>query len=139
MRIDFIFSYWIFFWYVLYIFGLFTQYNPKFAIITGLIENMVILLFMFFYNTSIKLIILFAVMSTILKLIPLYTIWNSKIKSADIGFSFLLFFIYLFWTHIHNLKFSDFLKRTSNLIIHNKNTLPGMQFLDRLQRPKTLV
>ena len=132
MRLDFIFSYWIFFWYILYIFGLFARYNPKFAIIAGLFENIIIVLLMVFYQTSIKLIILFAIMSVILKIIPLYTLWNEKIKSGDIGFTFLLFFAYLFWTSINNLKIGDFLKRSKGLILHNKNTLPGMQFLDRI-------
>jgi hypothetical protein len=132
MRLDFIFSYWIFFWYLLYIFGLVRKYNPKFAIICGLIENAFIISLMFYYQTSTKLIILFVIMSMILKIIPLYTLWNKKIKNADIGFSFLLFFIYLFWTFINNQKMDDFVARTKDLIIYNKNTLPGMQFLEKI-------
>jgi len=132
MRIDFIFSYWIFFWYILYIFGLLTRYNPKFAIICGLIENVGLVMLMVYYNTHVKLIILFAIMSLLLKIIPLYTLWNEKIKLGDIGFTFLLFFVYLFWAHMHNLNTTDFVKRTQSLILHNENTLPGMQFLDRI-------
>lgn len=131
MRVDFIFSYWIFFWYLLYIFGLVTQYNPKFAIICGLIENIIILGLMFFYNTSKKLIFLFTSMSILLKIIPLYTLWTTKIKWVDIKITFLLFFIYLFWTYSHNQKYNDFIKKTKDLILYNKNTLPGMIFLEK--------
>lgn len=131
MRLDFIFSYWIFFWYLLYLFGLVTQYNPKFAIVCGLIENILILFFMLYFHTRIKLILLFIIMSILLKIIPLYTLWNTKIKWHDIQMTFLLFFIYLFWTYINNQKYNDFMKRTQELIIHNKNTLPGMRFLEK--------
>ena len=83
-RIDFIFSYWIFAWYLLYIFKIVDAYNPKFAIIAGLIENLCILLMMIYYNTKIKLVILFVIMMIILKIIPIYTIWNKNIQSKDI-------------------------------------------------------
>lgn len=132
MRLDFIFSYWIFFWYLLYIFGLVTQYNPKFAIICGLIENIMIIFLMFYFHTSMKLIILFTIMSIVLKIVPLYTLWKTKIKWIDIKMTFLLFFVYLFWTYIHNQKYNDFMKRTKELIMENKNTLPGMQLLDKI-------
>lgn len=137
MRIDFIFSYWIFCWYVLHIFGIITKYNPKFAIICGLIENMFIVLLMLLYNTKTKLVLLFIAMSVILKVIPLYTIWNTKINMNDIFMTFLLLVIYFFWTYMHNKTYLDFVKGTEDLVMHNKNTLPGMIFLDKiLIKPK---
>lgn len=131
MRVDFIFSYWIFVWYLLYLFGFVTQYNPKFAILFGLIENIIILCLMFYFHTHTKLIILFIIMSIILKIIPLYTLWTTKITWTDIKITFLLFFVYLFWSYIHNQKYNDFMNRTKELILENKNTLPGMQFLEK--------
>lgn len=132
MRIDFIFSYWIFFWYLLYISGIIINYNPKFAIICGLIENMFIVLLMFLYNTKVKLVILFITMSIILKVIPLYTIWKTKINMNDIFMTFLLFIIYLLWVSSHNKTYLDLKKGTEDLVIHNKNTLPGMMFLQKI-------
>lgn len=38
MRLDYVFSYWIFAWYLLYIAKI-TKYNPKFVLILGIIEN----------------------------------------------------------------------------------------------------
>jgi len=87
---------------------------------------------MLFYNTKIKLVILFIIMSIILKVIPLYTIWNTKINMNDIKITFLLLVIYFFWTYFHNKTYLDFKKRTEDLIIHNKNTLPGMMFLEKI-------
>lgn len=132
LRIDFIFSYWIFFWYLLYITGLITKYNPKFAIICGLIENMFIVLLMLVYNTKIKLLILFIIMSIILKIIPLYTIWKTNINMNDIFMTFLLFIIYLLWVSSYNKTYLDLKKGTEDLVIHNKNTLPGMMFLEKI-------
>jgi len=131
MRIDYIFSYWIFFWYLLYVFGL-VEYNPKFAIFCGIIENLIIITLMFLYNTKKKLILLFAIMFVLLKIIPLYTIWKSKIRNIDIIFTFALFSIYLVWSFLNNKTLRDFYKQTQELIFHNKNTLPGMMVLQKL-------
>ena len=45
-RIDFVFSYWIFLWYILYEFKI-TQYNPKWALTFGLIENIFAVIILF--------------------------------------------------------------------------------------------
>ena len=42
-RFDQIFSYWIFVWYLLYVLGV-ISYNPKFALIIGVITNLFVLL-----------------------------------------------------------------------------------------------
>ena len=132
-RPDLIFSYWIFVWYLLYFFGFFKLYNPKFAIILGIIENMTILFLMIYYKTKFRLILLFLTMFLILKIIPIYTIWNEKIKTNDIIFTFILFIIYLFWCIINNRKINNFTKTTKDLVFHNKNTLPGIFFLEKLR------
>ena len=131
-RIDFIFSYWIFAWYLLYFFEIVHAYNPKFAIIAGLIENLCILLMMFYYNTKIKLVILFVIMMIILKIIPIYTIWDKNIQNKDIVATFVLFLIYLVWCRIHNKGSQIFIQRMNDLVINNKNTLPGMVVLEKL-------
>lgn len=129
IRPDLIFSYWIYLWYILYIFKV-VKYNPKFAIICGMIENLIILLLMRIYNTKKILIVLFIIMFFILKLIPLYTIWNDNIKlNDDIKNTSLLFIIYLVWIHLNQLNITDALTNSKNLILYNKNTMPGMTIL----------
>ena len=129
IRPDLIFSYWIYLWYILYIFKV-VKYNPKFAIICGMIENLIILLLMCIYNTKKILIVLFIIMFFILKLIPLYTIWNDNIKlNDDIKNTSLLFIIYLLWIHLNQLNITDALTNSKNLILYNKNTMPGMTIL----------
>jgi len=131
-RLDFIFSYWIFVWYLLYFFGFFKLYNPKFAIILGITENLFILFLMFYYNTKYHLILLFIIVVTIQKIIPVYIIWNDKIHNKDIIATFILFIIYLFWCRINNKKFSNIIKPAKDLILHNKNTFPGMVIFQKI-------
>ena len=131
IRIDYIFSYWIIFWYILYICN-FIKYNPKFVIILGLIENICILLLMFYYNTKSRLIFLFFIMMIFLKIIPLYIIRNRKITLNDIYFTGVLFIVYLLWMFINKKNTTDFINNTNKLIIYNKNTLPGMILLEKI-------
>jgi len=128
VRIDFIFSYWIFFWYLFYLAG-FVKYNPKFAIICALVENIFTMLLMIYYKTKKKLLLLFFIMFILMKVIPLFSIWTTKIKLDDIVFTMLLFSLYLIWT---KKGFFYFKRQKLDLILHNKNSLPGMTFLDKI-------
>jgi hypothetical protein len=127
-NIALIFSYWIFLWYLLYILKL-VEYNPKFAILCGLVENLFILILMFYYGTKQNLVLLFLIMMFILKIIPLYSVFYEKIYFKDIVFTFVLFGIYLIWIVLNKKSISDFTRQTMDLILHNKNTFPGMIFL----------
>jgi len=134
IRPDLIFSYWIYLWYILYIFKV-LKYNPKLAIIFGMIENLIMFILMCIYNTKKILIVLFIIMFFILKLIPLYTIWNDKIHlNDDIKNTSLLFIIYLLWIHLNQLTITDAITNSKNLILHNKNTMPGMTILLKLEK-----
>lgn len=133
-HVFFIFSYWIFFWYLLYFFvpDTINVYNPKFAIIIGLFENLVILSLMVFYNTKFKLIFLFIIMMIILKILPIYSIWNKKIHYQDIVATIFLFLVYLLFMIFNDKNIYDFTKQMNSLIFDNKNTLPGMIFLEKM-------
>ena len=130
-RIDFIFSYWIFFWDLLYIFNL-VSYNPKFAILCGFIENSLLLVCMIIFKTSLKIVTLFLTMVFLLKLIPLYFLRNCPIKMRDIYATILLFLVYLAWLIMNNKSINDFTNHTREMVLHNKNTLPGMVLLDKI-------
>jgi hypothetical protein len=134
IRPDLIFSYWIYLWYILYIFKV-LKYNPKLAIICGMFENIIVLILMYIYNTKKILVVLFIIMFFILKLIPLYTIWNDNIKlKDDIINTSLLFIIYLIWIRLNQLNITDALNSTKNLILYNKNTMPGMIILQYISK-----
>jgi len=101
LRIDYIFSYWIFIWFILYCLKI-TKYNPKFAILLGILENIIVLILMSYYNTDKSIIILFILMFIILKFIPICILHNTVINKSDIIDTCVLFLIFLFWIQINN-------------------------------------
>jgi hypothetical protein len=131
-RYDFIFSYWILAWYLLYYFNIIDTYNPTFALIIALLQNILIILLMVYYNTKLYYIILFIIVVILIKCIPLYTIKNKNIAKKDILTTFILFTIYLFWILLNNVDILYEYNKINNLILHNKNTLPLMVLLDKL-------
>ena len=130
MRIDFIFSYWIFGWYVLYMLQV-VPYNPKFALWCGLMENGMIVLLMLYYRTRMRWVGLFLFMMGLLKIGPLLTL-KKTVVWQDVWTTLLLFCVYLGWIMGNHQDPKLFVKRTTDLILHNKNTLPGMQWIDRM-------
>jgi len=131
-RPDLIFSYWIFTWYLLYIFGVII-YNPKFTFILGIIENIVTIILMIYYGTKMKIIILFIIILFLIKIIPLYTIWNTTTNIKDIKAFILIFLIYLFWYFIVNNKnISYLINLKKDLVLYNKINTPGIFLLNKL-------
>ena len=127
MRFDYLFSYWIFVWYLLYFFR-FTNYNPKFVLICAIIENIFFLFFTIYYKTYLSVIILFLLGMFIIKIIPLYLIWNTNIKWRDIVFTFILLFIYLIWLYINNVSIYYVLNELKQVIL-NKKKFPSIELL----------
>jgi hypothetical protein len=127
MRFDYLFSYWIIVWYLLYFFRI-TYYNPKFVFICGIIVNLIILFFMIYYKTNTIIILLFIFGMFIIKIIPTYIIWNTNIKGKDILFTFTLFFIYLIWLYINN-KSLYYLYNDTKQVVLNKKYFPSTELL----------
>jgi len=125
------FSYWIFIWYILYVLHL-IKYNPKIGLLFSLVANILLLLLMICYKTTTHLVLLLLFVMLFEKIIPLYTIWNTKIIRQDIYFFVILFSIYIAWIIINKQNNHLFINSIKNLIIYKKNTLPGMQFLEKM-------
>ena len=136
MRYDLVFSYWILFWWVLYICRFTGDYNPKFLLILGIIENLIVIFAMIYYRTKSYLVFLFILIFIFIKIIPLYIIRNSIIQINDIYASILLFSIYLFWLHLNHIPLNFFTKKMHDFIIKNKNIFPTMQLIMKLFRGK---
>ena len=127
IRPDFIFSYWIFLWYIFYMFNL-TSFSPKFAILLGLLENMFMLFVI--YKVGINTIY-FIIMFLLLKAIPLYTIRKDTIRAQDVQFTLGLFIVYLIWCSINRLNILEVFKRS----VYHKDALydlPGISLLRSL-------
>lgn len=130
MRFDYLFSYWIFVWYLLYFFHI-TNYNPKFVFICGIIENLILLCSMIYYKTNINVIVFFIFGMFLIKIIPLYLIWNTIIKLRDILFTLILFFIYIIWLYINN-KSLYYIYNNTKEVVFNKKYFPLTELLIKL-------
>lgn len=131
IRPDYIFSYWIFGWYILYITGLF-NHNPQFALYIGLLENIFVLVSMIYYNVNVKNIFYFTLITILMKVIPLWTLRQTTITEKDLYATFGLFLMYLGWIVWDEHIFILYKSYTD--MLNNKNQLPGMIFLERLLR-----
>lgn len=130
-RIDFIFSYWIFAWYLLYMARI-TVYSPKFGLIIAVIEAIISFLL-------IKTADRFTMVSTLIivsciKIIPLITLWREPIKQIDIWVLFVLFIIYNVWLGLHGETMISLYKKIQLLLDKNTHQLPGMYILSKLFR-----
>lgn len=128
MRFDYMFSYWIFIWWILYQMKL-TTFNPKLLLIIASIYMIIVIVIKTLTNNNNKKkhychTLPFSIAVCILKLYPLYTLRNSIIQESDIYFTFLFFLIYLSWLVITNgvKKVCDF------YLFSLPNTLPPFEY-----------
>lgn len=103
LRPDLLFSYWIFAWYIFYMFK-FKVANPKFALIMALLEGIGTFTAMLIFNTNIQVIMMFLIVTSIIKIIPVYTLLNTTVSKRDIKITVVLGLIYSFWLLIINKK-----------------------------------
>ena len=101
IRLDFIFSYWIFLWYILYFFKI-VKYSPKFILYVAMIDNVLLFSMLIYKKSSIYDITKFLAINTFIKYLPIYTLRDEKIKREDIIAGIILFIIYLIYIFINN-------------------------------------
>jgi hypothetical protein len=80
---DLVFSYWLFAWFLIYECGG-TTYNPKPWFVIGLLENTLLFGTMLYYRNPTKILILFLLINTCIKLIPLWILRNTSFRSSDV-------------------------------------------------------
>lgn len=135
-RFDFVFSYWIITWYILYEFRL-ISYNPKFILILGILVNIFEILLMIYYNNYLIYILVFIITNTFIKLFPLWTLRHTIIRKTDIIFSIGLFLLYNFWLFVNNIHLSKFILDSFYLTKENKPIGPFLYYMDRYVIPKS--
>jgi hypothetical protein len=136
IRIDLVFSYWIFAWYLAYMTKL-TPYNPKWGLMLGIVENILQTIVLVLYNASLSSILLFLLINLAIKGIPLYTIYNTKSTTKDIYALALLFAIYIQWVHVNGETVIGYYQKIFDSILHNKNETPTMWLISKLRNYAT--
>ena len=134
VRIDFIFSYWLFFWFILYKLNI-VVYNPYLGLIIGLIVNSIMFILFLSYKNYYKAF-LFVIVNFFIKIIPIYVLRNTKIQKKNIYILFILYIIYLIYKKIFN---NNKLKKSKKDFTNYLNTFekepintPFMYLLDKL-------
>jgi hypothetical protein len=133
LRLDYVFSYWIFLWFILYELKL-VKYSPKFIIIIGIIENLGLFSYFIYKKSSFYNIAKFIIINIFIKIIPLYLVWKDKIIWNDIIASLVLFLIYLLWLVINNRsnylfnEYNKLIKGYINQKYKNKQSFLGYSY-----------
>jgi hypothetical protein len=129
IRPDYLFSYWVFAWYILYMTGILTH-NPKFAILVALLENIVVLVSMVYLRVNPKKIYYFFIMILLVKGIPLWTLRKTTITKRDVAATIGLLLMYvgwIIWDEKVNASFKAYMQMLDPTI-----QTPGMLLLARV-------
>ena len=132
LRGDLVFSYWIYIWFILYEFK-FTGYSPKFPLILGVIDNLIMLILMILYGTSRRTIFYFIVINTLIKILPLYYLRDESIKLNDIYFTCGLFLLFVFWLHVNKQSLVGNIKLIYDSLLYGKDQTPFMALIKKIK------
>lgn len=132
LRADLVFSYWIFAWFILYELKM-TVYSPKFPLILGVIDNLIMLVLMILYGTSRQTIFYFIVINTLIKVVPLYYLRNESIRLNDIYFTCGLFLLFVFWLHLNEQNLVGNIKLIHDSLLYGKDETPFMALLKKFK------
>jgi len=133
LRVDLVFSYWIYAWFILYACK-HLKYSPKFALILGLVDNAVMLLLMFLFGTSVRTIFYFVIINTIIKILPLYYLRQERITLKDVHFTCGLFLIFVVWLHINEQSLIGNIKIIHDSLLYGKNETPFMRLHSSIEK-----
>ena len=127
-----VFSYWVVLWFILYYFNL-TSFSPKFAITVGILENIILFIFMVIWGTSLRTIIWFVIINTIIKILPFYYLRNESYNLKDIYATIALFVLFIVWLHINKQSLVGNAKLIYNSLIYGNNNTPVMNLLHKIE------
>ena len=131
MRFDFVFSYWIFAWYLLYMAKI-VQSSPKLVILLGIIENTFLLMGMILYGSNLRTVLSFVFINTFIKLLPYYSLRHETIRSSDWKPTAIVFLLYCCWLYFNKEDLTGNYKKVFDSLIHNRNDTPMMQLLAKV-------
>lgn len=106
IRIDYLFSYWILFWFIIYsisnnVPSLPRIANPKLALYLGLIENVISLFYIGLINAKWSIVLKYILMIILVKVIPIYLIKEPIHFRKDVFVFILVFAFYNFYLWIN--------------------------------------
>ena len=122
---DLIFSDWIFAWYILYAFKI-VHFSPKFALIIGLIENLIMLILVAVYGRHTSTAFQFAGVIFLIKITPLYLLRTERIRRIDMLYTLILFISFNLWLYLNGQTFISNAQAIHDSLLYGKNETPFM-------------
>lgn len=144
IRIDFMFSYWIFAWFLVYYIiqnvsnptdfsFIKTKLNPKLALVLALIENICLFIFLLIQNTQIYILLTFIITTSLFKIIPIYLLYDLTIQLPnDIISFFVLFAIYNIYLFMWKTSVVEITKKTAYSLAKGKTYTPFFNLLHKI-------
>lgn len=146
LRIDWLFSYWVYLWFLIFYFTInvrnstaafFIQknLNPILALYFALFENIITFLYIIYVNPEIVIIVKFLLMILVVKVLPIYLISDKKINfSNDIYTLMIIFGIYNIWLWVNDTNIYEIYERTINAVSSGDNKTPFYNFINYLHQ-----
>uniref|UniRef100_A0A6C0ATZ5 Uncharacterized protein n=1 Tax=viral metagenome TaxID=1070528 RepID=A0A6C0ATZ5_9ZZZZ len=136
IRIDFIFSYWIFAWFILYLVFPDKITSPLLAFIIAAVINLCETFYFIIAKVPVTRIIKYIIMILIAKVVPIVVIWynyNKKINTYnDMTKILFLFVIYNIYLSINNTNVITINKKIVQSIERGDNETPFMYITDKI-------
>jgi len=124
-----LFSYWLLVWFILFEFKI-IEFNPKPFLVLGLIENLIQLVLMLSYKNSLRHILSFIFINFIIKVLPIYILWNEPWTMRDIIAGSAFFSVYLLWIKYNKMNIINLLLSSYTSIKEDTPLGPLMKIFD---------
>jgi hypothetical protein len=150
LRPDFLFSYWVLVWFLVYLFldtssssksakntytrWIYDHINPFIALVIALSENVLTFVYLIFLQLDVSTLLKYFIMMLLIKIGPLYYIMtysSYRIWESILAFS-VLFAIYLIYLHIQGETVSSVYERTLTAFKMGENKTPLFRLLDSI-------
>lgn len=125
-RFDFAFSYWILLWYGLYELHI-VRYNPKFALIIAIMENLLSVVWMVYYSYA--YLGTFILINVLIKVIPFYRLTPTTYTRQDVYATIALFGVYSGWMWINHTSFPELFLKNMEYIKEDSPVGPMMHLI----------
>jgi hypothetical protein len=123
LRSDFILSYWILAWFILYILGI-VRTSPLFATILGLIENIGTLIYFIIMGAPLYNIIKFTIINSVIKGLPLWymIVREPVIRIRSIIATGIMIILYYTWLLMNDMNLYKIYQLVGDGYIDGTNT-----------------
>jgi hypothetical protein len=92
------------------------------------------LILMLHYNTPRKTIVIFVIVNTLIKVVPLYYLRKVMVKWKDIYFTGVLFLIFILWLHLNKQNLVGNVKMIYESLLYGKDKTPIMALINKMEK-----